>query len=449
MAREIEQNPDEINLSEVFRVLNRYKTSIITITLLTAILAAVFAYFSPNIYSSSSTIYIKEDDKNRNQDFMNLALGMQGANVDNEIAILQSHTIAANTLNDLNIGTRYFTKHHLKTVELYQDTPFIVSHTFLTKNATQSVFHIKPLSKDSFRLIIEPSLKQKVVNFIKSKIATIPADEKLISYNQVHLYGEEISTQWFTIKIQKIYNLDNDEYSFTIQENSKMTDFIQKSLSVSSVSKDATMVKVTFTDNVAKRAVDIINAVDKAYINDELAMKTQSAKKTLEFLDSQINAINKTLQSSARNLENYKSKNLVVKLSDKATITADRLSDLESELYKLNMQENVFQNIASYIKTHDDINGLNLSGAENTNPIISNLLIKIQEQTALKKSLLIDYTEQHPDVITTTQNIATLKRTLKQAIDSTIRNIQDQKATLQQTINRHKKDLEALPEAGT
>jgi len=446
MSTQTELSQDEINFAEIFGVIQRYKYSIITLVIIATFLAAVFAYFSPNIYSSSATIYIKEDSKNQNNDLLNKALGMQGANVDNEIAILQSHTIASKALNDVNIGTRYFKKHHLKTIELYQDTPFIVSHSFLTKNATASLFHIKPLGKDSFRLIIEPSLKQKVINAIKEKLGSVPEDEKLITYNSVHNYNEEISTQWFTITVQKVYDFADEDYSFTIQENSKMTKFIKDSLSVSAVSKDATMVNVTFQDNIAKRAVDIINAINKAYIGDELAMKTQSAKKTLEFLDTQIASINKTLQKSAKNLEKYKSKNLVVTLSDKATLTTGKLSDLESKLYELNMKENFFQNIASYIKTHDDIDGLNLSGAENANPVISNLLIKIQEQTSLKKSLLIDYTPQHPDVIKVTQSIASLKETLKQTIDSSLRNIQEQKSTLQHTIDEQKKNLESLPE---
>ena len=446
MSTQTQTNPDEINFAEIFRVIRRYKLSIVTLTIIATLLAAVFAYFSPNIYSSSATIFIKESNKNPNEDILNKALGMQGANIDNEVAILQSHTIASKALNELNIGTRYYYKHNLKTLELYQDTPFIVSHNYLTKNAKASVFHIKPLDKESFRLVIEPSLKQKAVNFIKSKISTIPEDQKLITYNGIHHYNEEIQTQWFSIKVQKVYDYDDKDYAFTIQENSKMISFIQNSLSVTPVSKEATMLTITFQDNIAKRAVDVINALNKAYISDELSMKTLSAKKTLEFLDQQIAAINKTLQKSAKNLENYKSKNLVVTLSEKATITTGKLSDLESKLYELNMQENFFQNIASYIKTHDDIDGLNLSGAENANPIISNLLIKIQEQTSLKKSLLIDYTEQHPDVIKITQSITSLKKTLKQTIDSSIRNLQEQKASLQHTIEKHKKDLEALPE---
>ena len=446
MSTHTQTNQDEIDFAEIFRVIRRYKLSIITLTIIATLLAAVFAYFSPNIYSSSATIFIKESNKNPNEDILNKALGMQGANIDNEVAILQSHTIASKALNELNIGTRYYYKHNLKTLELYQDTPFIVSHNYLTKNAKASVFHIKPLDKNSFRLVIEPSLKQKAVNFIKSKISTIPEDQKLITYNGIHHYNEEIQTQWFSIKVQKVYDYDDKDYAFTIQENSKMISFIQDSLSVTPVSKEATMLTIAFQDNIAKRAVDVINALNKAYISDELSMKTLSAKKTLEFLDQQIAAINKTLQKSAKNLENYKSKNLVVTLSEKATITTGKLSDLESKLYELNMQENFFQNIASYIKTHDDIDGLNLSGAENASPIISNLLIKIQEQTSLKKSLLIDYTEQHPDVIKITQSITSLKKTLKQTIDSSIRNLQEQKASLQHTIEKHKKDLEALPE---
>ena len=211
MSTQAQHTPDEINFGEIFRVIQRYKYSIITIVIITTFLAAVFAYFSPNIYSSSATIFVKEDGKNPNDDILNKALGMQSVNIDNQIAILQSHTIAQKALNELNIGTRYFKKHNLKTIELYQDTPFIVSHSFLTKNAKASLFKIKPIDENSFRLTIKPSLKQKIINAIKAKITTIPEDQKLITYSGVHNYDEEISTQWFTIKVQKVYDYSDED----------------------------------------------------------------------------------------------------------------------------------------------------------------------------------------------------------------------------------------------
>ena len=204
---ETQTTEDEIDLGQIFNTLKRYKYSVIFVALLATFFAGAFAYFSPNIYSSSATIFVKSEKSGPSggDDFMNMALGMQSNNIDNEIEILKSYTIASMALKNLDIGTRYFKKHKLKTVELYQSMPFIVNSRYLSKNALSSLFKIIPIDNDSFRLIIEASLKQKTINYIRSKISTIPADEKPMEYNKIHKYGEEINTPWFALKVQKIY----------------------------------------------------------------------------------------------------------------------------------------------------------------------------------------------------------------------------------------------------
>lgn len=439
-----EINNDEINIAELFRIIKRYQLSILLSVILLTIISSAYAYFAPNIYSSSASIYVEDSGKTSSDNSINQALGIQSSNMDNEIAILKSSAILTKALSTLNnIGIRYYKKHHLKTIELYQNTPFIVSKKYLSNLAQRSIYHIKPLSNNSYRLTIKPSIKQNIIYFIKTKILSLENVEKPIEYNQVHRYGENVQTEWFNINIHKVYDFTDEEYMFTITDD---ISFNLNSLSVDLVAEKATIIGLSFADTIPERAATIVNAITQAYINDKLYMKTQSAKNTLSFLDSQIAAINKKLQKSARNLEHYKSKNLVVTLSDKASLTAEKLSDLESKLSELNMQESYFRNIYSYVKAHNNMDGFNISGSQDSSPVINNLLIKIQEQLSLKKSLLVDYTEQHPDVIKITQSLVGLKQTLIQTIQSSLRHIEDKKSTLTKTINENKENLQALPE---
>ena len=69
-TQQTQNHQDEMNFAEVFRVLRRYKFSIITLIIIATLLAGVFAYFSPNIYSSSATIFVNEDNKNQNEDIL-------------------------------------------------------------------------------------------------------------------------------------------------------------------------------------------------------------------------------------------------------------------------------------------------------------------------------------------------------------------------------------------
>ena len=441
---------DEIDLSEVFSVIKRFKYSILLIAFTTTIFATVFAYFSPNIYSSNTTVFIKSE-RGSPSDFMSMALGEQSNNVDNELEIIKSNYIISKALENLNLGTRYYTKHNLRTQELYQNSPFLVTTKSISKKATETLFRLNPVDDKSFELTLMPSFKSTIIYKIKSLLSTVSEEKKPIEYKKVFNYGEDILTPWFNINVQKLYTLENPSYSFTIMPNNEMGAFIKDSLSVSTLSKLATIINLSFQDNVPQRAIDILDAITSAYLKEELSYKKMSSEKTLEFLDTQIAGIYKNLKASATNLEQYKTDNQVLNLTGKASLSAEKLADLQTQLYELNIKENVFRNIATYIKENKDISGISLGSSSandkaGVDSSINAIILKIQENTLLRNSLLIDYTELHPDVLKVTKNLQSLKRSLSKAIHSTLRNIANSKKTLNRTIEKHTNAINELPQ---
>jgi len=85
------------------------------------------------------------------------------------------------------------------------------------------------------------------------------------------------------------------------------------------------------------------------------AAKTQSAEKTLHFLDQQLKAINTTLQNSAQSLQEYKATNIVIDVSDKAKLTSEKLADLESQRYEIDTQLDVMNNTLAYIENNSNV----------------------------------------------------------------------------------------------
>ena len=112
---------DEIDLKEVFGTLNRYKYSIVVFAVIFTFAAAVFAYFKPNIYEASTTIELEQESRwgTGTSDMMSLALGGGSSNLDNEQYIISSRFLSEKVLEGLDIGTRYFTKHNYRKIELY------------------------------------------------------------------------------------------------------------------------------------------------------------------------------------------------------------------------------------------------------------------------------------------------------------------------------------------
>ena len=92
-------------------------------------LVAGYAYnrYTPNVYEVSAKILIKEQKMGVDAAAMMTGMNFRSmGNVDNEIGILQSYSLAEKTLKNLDFNVSYYAKGRLATYELYKDNPFTV-----------------------------------------------------------------------------------------------------------------------------------------------------------------------------------------------------------------------------------------------------------------------------------------------------------------------------------
>ena len=228
---------------------------------------------------------------------MMLALSGGGANLDNEQFILKSRFLSEKVLRGLDIGTRYFTTHNLRTVELYRTSPFVVVTKELDTTLEGTKFSMDVLDKDRFVLRMTPAVGMKEKALTMLGLIEVSAG-KPKEYKQEHKFGEEIVTEWFSFTINKVIEPENSAYSFSVTPNAKMAGFIQSGLGTSLISKQGTILKITFQDNVALRAQEVINTLSERYLQQELEEKTSEADQTLKFIDAQIEEINKDVINS-------------------------------------------------------------------------------------------------------------------------------------------------------
>jgi len=443
-----QRNNNEIGFDELKTFLAQHKWLIIISVLISTIIAIIIAYTSPNIYQANSSIEIVSGSEDTRYDIMGKIMQITDENMINEKEIIQSRYTIFKALENLNIGTRYFVTKHFKTKELYKNSPFIVESGSMTKQIEGYTFQLIPIEEKKFRLIVEPPLKTRLLSKIRSYIAPLPPKEQPVYYDYIHEFGEPIHTPWFHITVQKIYKFEHKSYFFTVTPNEKMFKFIQKGLTVSRLLEKGTILSLTFEDTVPLRAKDILDAIGYAYVNEKLSLKIKSAQKKLNFIDSQLKAIKKTLKSSANKLQAFKSSNIIVNIEEKTSVTTQKLSELEAQLYKLEMRKSVLENIHHYIETHNDIRGIDVSFKDEqySNSTVDAIILKIQNANARRIALLLKHTEQHPSVLNIDKELASLRQALKESIESSLRSTDRRLATLNKIIKKQKDKLRSLPE---
>jgi capsular exopolysaccharide synthesis family protein len=437
---------DEIDLKDLFKTIMKYKYIIAFFAIIFALASAIFAYTKPSIYSSFATIELQEDsNKWSPDDALKQAFSGGSVNVENQIEILKSKSLADRALKDLNLKTRYFTVKNYRTKEYYNNSPFIVIDKILDDTIYGTTFNLTPVDEESFRLEIKPISK-----FSKRGVLALTGvqpleDYELITYDKVHKYGEDIVSQWFTLNITKLSSLENEEYSFAFVHPSIASDVYLSDLSVSQVSELSSILRVSIEDNVSLRASDLLNSLFKAYLEQEVERKSEVANLSLDFIDNQLEEINKKLKTSETDLESYKEINDVISLSDKAKTVSTQLVEYESKIQELNIEENILNNLFQYISNNQNLAGLSVGSITFADPALAILIKSLHEQASQKEALLLDYTELHPEVKKFSQTIATLRRQIVASLKNNLKQLEQRKKSLNDLIYKYQKSIETLP----
>lgn len=439
---------DEIDLREIFETLRRYKLSIILFTLVFFVGAVVYAYFKPNVYTASTSIEMKAENYwgSRSTDFMTQAFMGEAVNLDNEELVLKSRFIAQKALSYLDIGTRYFVTHHLRERELYHDAPFVVNALFMDERAYGVRMRLIPKGKDGFLLKIDPPSHWSLGGILKALGLTSAPKEEPITYSGIHKFGEIIATPWFKLQVNRISQLDDKEYSFSVMPNEQMWGMIQSGITTSQPAKMGSILTLTYEDHCPLRAKEVVNAVAQAYLDQEIEQKTAEADRTLKFIDQQLDAINETLKASQKNLERFKQSNIVVDISEKASITSEKLSEYESKLQELEIQQSILSNLQEYMKNNKDVSGIAVGGSGFVNEDLIKMISELKQKTIERKTLLVGLTELHPDVVKLSETINSLRNSIMFTINSSLSVLKQRKQTLTKIINEYKHSLESLPE---
>jgi len=437
---------DTIDIKEIFNTIKYYKWSILFFISVFIVLASLYAYFKPNLYKASATVIISSDGKkgSANSDFMSAALGGGPIELDDEFALLKSRYLASKALENIQIGVRYYTIDKYREVELYKNTPFIISPKYIKSSFFGKKIELIPQSSETFILSIKPGVYENIKNKLY-KIFDIPTPN-LLKFERVYRYDENITTPWFKIKVKKIFEPTKKSYKFSIVPNQYMYGFVQSRVEVAPLSNYGSIIRVSFKDNVPFRAKEIVDAIINAYSEEKVRQKSESANRTLSFIDSQLEAIHKSLKESASRLQNFKATHIVMDVRSKAATTASKLSEIEAKLYEINTQINILDSLMAYMKSEKDINGIDMSSAQIVGPVISSLIAKLQNAVSLRSTLLIDYTELHPDVIKVTEQINRLRQMLEDSIKSTLKGFKIRKNELVTQINKYKHQLKSLPQ---
>lgn len=168
------------------------------------------------------------------------------------------------------------------------------------------------------------------------------------------------------------------------------------------------LITISYHDSDPKRAFEVTRDFGKLFISESLASKQRESRDAYKFIDSQVEAYRQKLTAAEENLKRYRENNVDARPGSDANINS-RISELRSqvETAKLDLMQKRSQeaSLMSQLSGESEV-----TAVQTTDGVYRAQLADLQ---AKLDKLLLNYTNEYPDVVRTRHQMDDIKRQIQ------------------------------------
>lgn len=416
----------------LFQFINKWYWFVISLAI--TISAAVFHLLStPSVYTRSATILIKDDSKSgssKGGDMVDKSFFRSNTNINNELQTLKSSALMNNVVERLKLNETYTVKSGLRTQELYNTSPVVVTTGSRTDKHTLIAFTITLDSDKEFTLSDFIGNNGKVSGSVKGKI------------------GIPVHTPTGTVTLSKTKNYAssylNTPIRFVRSSIQGMGEAYAARLNAILGSDKTTIINLTISDYSPAKAEDILNTLIQVYNENWILDKNQIAVSTSQFINERLNVIEKELGNVDESISNYKSEHLLTDVNSTSNLYMNQSVESKRELTQLNdqltMARHIRKELGKKSLTYTLPSG---TGLENDN--IQGLIGEYNTLVLDRNQLLTSSGENNPLVRDMENSLRSLQNSILQSIDNLITSLTTRQQSLQQQELASTRQLASTP----
>ena len=275
------------------------------------IAAWVYLHVSTPVYNISATVLIKDDKKGGSAGMLSglESLGLDGMvsssqNIDNEIEVLRSKTIAKEVVEDLALYISYTDKDEFPSRNIYKTSPVQVSLTPQEADLLEKpmIVEMTLQSQGSMDVNVKIDDDEYQKHFEKLP-AVFPTDKGTLAF---FLTPDSISSSKRTLEETTGSEKITRNITATISKPLTVAKWYCKNMTIEPTSKTTSVAVISLKNSNVQRGKDFINKLLEMYNINTNNDKNEVAQKTAEFINERIGIISKELGSTEKDLESFK-----------------------------------------------------------------------------------------------------------------------------------------------
>lgn len=393
-------------------------------------LAFVYLRYTPEVYEATAVLQLAED--NSGGKILEVKQLNVESSIDGKVEQLRSKLLIKRTLDRMGLDVSYFAKGRILTNEHYVVSPYRIE---ILDVIDETVYNEQVFIRFADDLSFSLSYRGKTYEGLQPE--------------------RTLSTPWFTFRLSvtnppmiQVLQTDNELF-FRLNTVNQLMPRFSNSLDVRVLNNTAKTIEIAFKDNNPFLARDFVATLADEFIRFDLEKRQRSDENILSFIDAQIDSVYTKLRSSESLLNEYKQVNKITDLSNLSAVYLDRLTEIESRVIELELEERLLSDVKSLASMDTEAISLN-----NLVPLVAGSAYEgaLAGQLSNLEKLLLDREEQlfriTPDNIairTLEYQIGIQKSIIVETLEALLDKVNARKGELQEKLNQLESVYYGLP----
>ena len=407
------QNVEEVHLSDYIGVLIRRRRTALAAFLVVVLGVTLFTFQMKPVYEATATLHVRDDKVQGKGVLDDLGLSRQNP-VETEIEILKSRTIAEEVVRRLHLDWQT------------DGVPKEVRFKILDFSST--------LDEPEFTVELTEGFGYRLLDRDQKVLASCQSDTLC--------RGQGVS-----LLLAGLSGPPGQKFTLTLAPFNATVRNLREVVKASEVGKGTDVIKLSYQNTDPHRTQEVVNSLATAYLERSIHIKTEEARKSVEFIEKQLGEVRGLLDKAELSLEQFKRDSGVVQLDTEAKNLISQLADADKARNQVSLNarqvEFAIETLSAAIKKGETYAPTILLD----DPVVSALAGKMAELEVEKRGLLSDLTELHPLVQTIFGQIREAQDKLLATYRSALASQRQRLAALDSEVQRHEGILKQLPEA--
>ncbi|MBI3584454.1 MAG: polysaccharide biosynthesis tyrosine autokinase [Nitrospinae bacterium] len=254
------------------------------------------------------------------------------------------------------------------------------------------------------------------------------------------------------IVAKRLELLDKNLSSNDIRQNNKYLNVVLdlKDKVTTAQEGNTNIVNITITSEEPDFCQLAATTIAEVFKEQNTYEKNKRAISGREFIEGQLKIVSTKLKDAEEKVKTFREENKLVSLPDQSRIVLDQLTRAEAQYNELTKSLSEMELMAKQLKEQRAIPKQTLEGvvAERVGPIFQRLNTQLLDLNVKKDSLLLLFTEKHPEVQDVNEQIANITKNMISQLMAQKNTLQRAAESLKVEIEKLREQLKALPESG-